>query len=174
MSDANDKTDIGAAAAHWWRTALADTGPGRMARARLRRCNTPVEALAVEATHNLHAALGGGMKRQGDRLALIAIALANIRESHARPAAERMGDIVAEQKRPKVSPVRFQTLVRTGKPAELIRPLRRALIQIDQAANVAALSRDLFYWGEATRNRWCFAYYGAASTAPETAEEFKE
>lgn len=174
MSDANDKTDIGAAAAHWWRTALADTGPGRMARARLRRCNTPVEALAVEATHNLHAALGGGMKRQGDRLALIAIALANIRESHAKPAAERMGDIVAEQKRPKVSPVRFQTLVRTGKPAELIRPLRRALAQIDQEANVAALARDLFYWGEATRNRWCFAYYGAASTAPETTEESKE
>ena len=174
MSDANDKTDIGAAAAHWWRTALADTGPGRMARARLRRCNTPVEALAVEATHTLHAALGGGMKRQGDRLALIAIALANIRESHAKPAAERMGDIVAERERPKVSPVRFQTLIRTGKPAELIRPLRRALAQIDQEANVAALARDLFYWGEATRNRWCFAYYGAASAAPETAEEFQQ
>ena len=166
MSDANDKTDIGAAAAHWWRTALADTGPGRMARARLRRCNTPVEALAVEATHNLHAALGGGMKMQGDRLALIAIALANIRESHAKPAAERMGEMVA--------PLRFQTLIRTEKPADLIRPLRRALIQIDQAANAAALALDLFYWGEATRNRWCFAYYGASSAAPETAEEFKE
>jgi CRISPR system Cascade subunit CasB len=67
--------------------------------------------------------------------------------------------------------MRFQTLIRTEKPADLIRPLRRALIQIDQSANVAALARDLFYWGEATRNRWCFDYYGAAVTAPEPVEE---
>ena len=166
MSGAKEKPDIGAAAAHWWRTALADTGPGRMTRARLRRCDTPAEALAVEATHTLHSALGGGMKEQGDRLALIAIALANVSESHAKTAAERMGETVA--------PMRFQTLIRTEKPADLIRPLRRALAQIEQSANVAALARDLFYWGEAVRNRWCFAYYGAASAAPELVEETEE
>jgi|GEM_PF-5586223 len=50
----------------------------------------------------------------------------------------------------------------------LIRPLRRALVQIDSTANVGRLARDLFYWSDKTRNDWCFAYYGAAAPTPQT------
>lgn len=160
--------DIGNLAAAWWHNALSDTGPGRMNRARLRRCETPAEALAIEATHSLHAALGGKLTHRADTLALIAVSLANLRENHGKTAPERMGD--------SLSALRFQTLIRTENPGDLIRPLRRALAQIDHAANVAALARDLYWWSEQTRARWAFAYYGAAlpAVAPDLAPEFTE
>jgi CRISPR system Cascade subunit CasB len=156
--------DIGKLASGWWHSALSDTtGQGRMARARLRRCNNAAAALAIEATHTLHAALGGGLTQRAHTLALLAIALANVRENHQKSAPERMGETLAA--------LRFQALIRTENPADLIPPLRRALAQIDHAANVAALARDLYWWSEKTRSRWTFAYYGAALPATTFAED---
>lgn len=163
-------SEIGKLAAQWWYSALADTGPGRKARAELRRCDSPADALLVPATHDLHRALGGGMAHRGDRLALIAVALANVRETGKETAPERMGEAL--------SALRFQSLLRTTEPAALIRPLRRALAQIDNRANVAALAGDLFHWNERTRERWAFAYYGAAlpqpAATPDTADATEE
>lgn len=156
--------DTGAAAAHWWRTELADDGAGRMSRALLRRCSSPVEALAQPATHRLHAALGGGMERRADTLALVAVALASLREDAPGSAAARMGEAG-------LAALRFQTLIRTHDPAELIRPLRRALAQIDHKARVAELARDLLRWNDATRARWTFAYYGAEAPKPGIIKE---
>jgi len=138
---------------------MGDDGAGRMARAKLRRCDTPAEALMIEATHALNMALGGAFQNRADTLALIAVALANIRTTSAQSAAARMGE--------SLSALRFQTLIRSD-TATLIRPLRRALIQIDSTADVGRLARDLFYWSDKTRNDWCFAYYGAAAPAPQT------
>lgn len=148
-----DTNTVGKAAHRWWAAALRDDGSGRLARAKLRHCETPTQALAIEATHELHAALGGRLEHRADTLALIAIALANVRTFSPQSAAERMGD--------SLTALRFQTLIRSETALILIRPLRRALVQIDQTANVNRLASDLFYWGEETRNRWCFAYYGA-------------
>lgn len=154
----SEPVDIGKAAHGWWRQYLGGDGAGRMARAKLRRCETPAEALGIEATHALHLALGGKLQNRADTLALIAVALANIRQSDPRPAAARMGD--------SLSALRFQALIRT-EASTLIRPLRRALVQIDGTANVGRLARDLFYWSDKTRNEWCFAYYGAALQPPD-------
>lgn len=153
--------DIGKAAFGWWARSLGDDGAGRMARARLRRCDTAAEALAVDATHRLHAALGGDLQNRADTLALIAVALANIRTSGTPTAAARMGE--------SLSALRFQALIRSD-AATLIRPLRRALAQIDHTANVGRLARDLFYWSDKTRTDWCFAYYGATSPQPVDAQ----
>lgn len=150
--------DIGTAALGWWKGTLSDSGPGRMARAQLRRCDSPAEVLQIEATHRLHRALGDRLTRKADHLALIAVALANVKENATDSAATRMGQTL--------SALRFQTLIRTLAPADLIRPLRRALAQIDHTAHVAGLACDLFYWSEDTRNRWAFAYYGAAIPQP--------
>lgn len=130
-------------------------GRKRMTRAQLRRCEGPAEALAVEATHHLHAALG--RRAAPDTLALIAIALANVRV-HGAPAARLMGE--------RLPPLRFQAILRAADPAELIRPLRRALVQIDGTADVARLARDLLYWGEDVCNRWCFEFFGASVPSP--------
>ena len=155
----SEAIDIGKAAYGWWLRFLGDDGAGRMARAKLRRCDTPAEALAIGATHALHGALGGALQNRADTLALIAVALANIRTSGPQSAAARMGE--------SLSALRFQMLIRSD-TATLIRPLRRALAQIDSTANVGRLASDIFYWSEKTRNDWCFAYYGAAAPAPLT------
>lgn len=155
----SDPIDVGKTACGWWKYSLGDNGPGRMARAKLRRCDTTADALAIDATHALHQALGGKLQNRADTLALIAVALANIRTSSLQSAAARMGE--------RLSALRFQTLIRCDS-ATLIRPLRRALIQIDATANVGRLARDLFCWSDKTRNNWCFAYYGAAAPAPQT------
>ena len=156
--------DIGTAALGWWKGTLSDSGPGRMARAKLRRCDSPAEALQVEATHRLHRALGDRLTQRADYLALIAVALANVKDSTPETAPARMGQAL--------SALRFQSLIRSEAPADLIRPLRRALAQIDHTANVAGLACDLFYWSDKTRNRWAFAYYGA--TIPQIIESPQE
>jgi CRISPR type I-E-associated protein CasB/Cse2 len=155
----SEAIDIGKAAYGWWARSLGDDGAGRMARAKLRRCETAEDALAIDATHALHLALGGRLQSRADTLALIAVALANIRDPHPQSAAARMGE--------SLSALRFQALIRSD-TAGLIRPLRRALVQIDSTANVGRLARDLFYWSDKTRNDWCFAYYGAAAPTPQT------
>lgn len=157
--------DVGAAALGWWRVHLGVSGLGRATRARLRRVSAPVEALQVAAVHDLNRMLGGGLTKRADKLALIAVALANLRETGRETAAERMAG--------RLSPGRFERLVRAEAPGDLIVPLRRALAQIDGTANVAALARDLFYWSDTVRTRWCFSYYGATSAAPEQPEETK-
>lgn len=168
MDESATKKNPGSAARHWWTTTLSPlTGPGRASRAELRRCETVADAVAVEATHELHAALGGGLKHQADRLALIAISLANIREDDPLSAAARFG----QGERPVLSALRFQALIRTEDPAELMKGLRRALAQIGYRANVASLARDLMYWGDDVRNRWCFDYYGAPLQEQEKTEK---
>lgn len=157
----SEEFNIGKAAYGWWLRSLGDDGPGRTARAKLRACDTPAEALMIEATHALHAALGGALQNRADTLALVAVALANIRVSGPKSAAARMGE--------RLSALRFQALIRSD-TVGLIRPLRRALMQIQNTANVGLLARDLFYWSDKTRNDWCFAYYGAASEAPQTTD----
>lgn len=157
-----EKPNIAKSAFHWWSKELGDHGSGRMARAQLRHCSTPSEALALPVTHSLHAALGGGMTHRADTLALIAVALANVRESDSRRPAERMGETL--------SAIRFQTLIRAKTPSELFQPLRRALVQIDGRTNVGALAEDLFFWGDKVRNRWCFDYYGAGPAEPTISE----
>lgn len=158
--------DIGKAALRWWHEALSDSGRGRANRAKLRRASSAVEALGLEATHDLHKQLGRDLKHRGETLALIAVALANIRENVATGAPERMEG--------RVKPDRFESLVRIPAPGDLIAPMRRALIGIDAQANVPALARDLFYWSDKTRNDWCFAYYGARYAAPAASEGSEE
>lgn len=160
-----ERPNITKAAFYWWNRELSDHGPGRMARAQLRRCSTPAEALALPVTHSLHTALGVALIHRADTLALIAVALANVRHSDARRAAERMGATL--------SALRFQALIRAKEPGVLFQPLRRALAQIDGRANVGALTQDLFYWGDKVRNRWCFEYYGAGHAEPTNTENIE-
>lgn len=174
----------GIASRDWWRQALGDTGAGRMARAKLRKCDTAAEALLVPQTHDLFRRLcteiqthlekevAEGMvsylRNQPDVLALLAITLANVRRDTTASAPHRMKD--------KLSPFRFQRLMRIEEPRELVRPMRRAIAQIDHSCNVMKLSNDLYRWGipevgEAIRNRWAFAYYDSESAAPNPSQE---
>ena len=163
----------------WWERALGnnpvvDNGAARKARAQLRRATTPSEVLSIEATHALHDDLvkvaakppfaedGGPV-----RLALVAAVIAGLdgtaRSSLPRRFGEKEGD------NPRLSHLRFQRILRAGDDWTLATRLRRALPLVGRTANVGRLGADLLDWGENTRNRWCFDYFGASPPGQEDA-----
>ena len=153
----------------WWAACIAaDSGASKQARAELRRAASVTDALGVSATHELNRRLTGAgydlrKRRDGpDRLALIATALAQVTEDLGATAAQRFG-----AGDPKVlSGLRFNALIRTKEPRQLMRPLARALKIINGGANVHKLAADLYWWNDTTRTNWCFDYHGATDAKP--------
>ena len=174
--------DVGGCCRAWWRKFIdADTGPARATRARLRRARTPVDALAIEAVHDLNirlAGIGKTLKHDPARLALIAIVLAHVREGGTGRAAENFGKSKGkskeEQKQATLGAIRFSALIKCRSPGELITLLPRALKMIDGSADVGKLAGDMFYWGEKVRTDWCFQYYGHSRAAPSELSQTKE
>ena len=168
----------GMVCAGWWRQALAgDDGPARMARARLRRCATPAQALTVEAVHDLNGRLRAAGHRPGaDRLALVAIGLAHVDESGDDRLAEAFGRRETRGGPRVLSELRFQALMHAADCTDLIAPLRRAMAGMrGTPVDVAALAADLYRWDEDTRTAWCFQYCGASDAAPARGDaDFEE
>ena len=158
----------------WWR-GLTDKNIGRSRAdlAQLKRAGSAVDALAIQAVHDLNRRLatsGHDLRQNPDRLALIAMTLAQVTENTGVKLAQRMG-----QGEPKpLSEIRFDRLIRTHDTAELTTQLRRALAVVGHGANVTQLAQDLRWWTDATRATWCFDYYGVPHAAPETEQTFKE
>ena len=170
----NDRPSVGNICANWWHKAInADTGRTRKTRAELRRTDRPLAVLGVEAVHDLNRELDAAgyrlrQKPDGpDRLALIAVALAHVKEGRGATAAHRFG---AGNRKP-LSEMRFNALIRTDTPRELIRPLVRALTIIGGGADVRKLANDLYWWGDKVRTDWCFDYYDASDTKPPAHDE---
>jgi len=153
----------------WWaREISAETGPARKTRAELRRADSALKALGIPAVHRLNAALAAGgfdLRRDPERLALIAVALAQIREPGPKVAR-----VIGGGEQPALSPIRFNALIRATTPKALWRPLTRALAVIKGNANPGALAADIFYWSERTRTQWCFEYYGENTATPSELE----
>ena len=180
----SDTQGPGAVCSSWWhRTFGNDDGVARMTRARLRRCGTPLEALTVDAVHDLNAQLKeAGYRPKADQLALVSIALVHVaihvtEDVKAKPKlmlAEVFGKDRAQGKSkdalPTLSALRFQILMRTTDRAALITPLRRAMAIVRHVpvnVHVHALATDLYYWSEEVRRKWCFQYFGASNATPE-------
>ena len=157
----------------WWSTWIgAETGAARRARAELRRAASVIDALGVSATHELNRQLvntGHDLRKRRDgpeRLALIAVALAQVTQDQQETAAQRFG-----RGQPKMlSEMRFDALIRAKEPRQLMRPLARALRLVKGGANVRRLAADLYWWNDRTRTDWCFDYHGATGAKP-TPEE---
>ncbi|SIT84534.1 type I-E CRISPR-associated protein Cse2/CasB [Pontibaca methylaminivorans] len=169
MSDATKNP--GQIALGWWKQTLRpddDTGPARALRARLRRADHVTDILAEGRVIELHDRLG----RKTDALTLAALAqvLAHVERHDGRRIAQVFGAGDPEA----LSPLRFQRLIRSDDRRELATGLRRALPLAGRACNVAALAEDILFWGEKSRIRWCFDYYGAAPPRPAAAEEETE
>lgn len=172
MSEAQPRS-AGTVCADWWRQTLADdAASGPMVRARLRRCAAPVEALTVEAVHDLNGQLRAAGHRPGaGRLALVAIALAHVDGNGNRRLAEAFGQRERRGGPRALSELRFQALLHAADCTELIAPLRRAMASVrGMPVDVAALAADLYRWNEDTRIAWCFQYYGASDAVPAQGE----
>ena len=163
----------------WWDVCIAaETARARRSRAELQRAAGVTDALGVSATHELNRRLVRAghdlrLQRDGpDRLALMAVALAQVEQDGRETAAQLFGAINSKAGEPKkpLSGLRFNALIRAREPRQLMRPLVRALRIIKGGANVRRLAADLYWWNEKTRADWCFDYHGAADAKP-TPEE---
>lgn len=160
---------LGSTCKEWWAICIAaETSAARRARAQLRRASSVADALGIAATHDLSrrlTAAGHDLRKRRDgpeRLALIAVALAQVTEDLGAAAAQQFG--TGDPKA--LSGLRFTGLIRTKEPRQLMRPLARALRLIKGGANVGKLATDLYWWSDVTRTKWCFEYHGAADAKP--------
>ena len=166
--DARPKDSFGTVFLGWWKDAIADrdVAGARATAARLRRAQGPVEVLSERAVHNLLARLGeddatakslARYKKRPDVLALTMQVVAELREHHRHSLARRLGG-----DDPAMSELRFRRML-SAESDNLAAALRRAVTMADRKCNVPALARDLLWWDESTRVRWCFDYYGSPS-----------
>lgn len=154
-------SDVGKTILSWWAKALDRDAPrGRALSARLRRA-TPVEVLCEPEVHALAQSLD---LRDADRLVRMVTVLAEVRDHTNATLATRLGGAD-----PVLSTLRFQRLLRASGD-EIAIGLRRAIPMAGRACNVAALGQDLLFWGENTRTKWCFHYFGADAPVSESEE----
>ena len=155
--------DPGTVARRWWHETFGRNDAGtRTARARLCRCATVLEVLALESPHRLNERLRRhGRHATPGRIAVMAIGLAHVREPGTRPVARVFGEAKSPQTPPRLSRRRFDRLVRSATHEALIQPLRAALaIVCNEPIDIEWLARDLFYWNASVAGRWCYQYYG--------------
>ena len=168
---------VGGAVLEWWRLSLGrDDGGTRAARARLRRCNSPAEVLAISETHDLNRHLQtADLTATSDQLALLTTIFAALNGTDGEKLATQFGKKEGKDSPPKLSELRFQSLIRVRSRKELMVPLRRclAILGPNPVCNGYALAEDLYFWSDEVRNRWCFQYFGAeyAKTGQKEADK---
>ena len=165
---------IGGIVVAWYGSSLGGhDGAARAARARLRRCESPVDAFAIEATHELNECLQEiGQRPCPDRLALLATTFARLKGVRGKKLAALFGEKQGRDGPRLLSELRFQSLIRIRSHRHLIVPLRRSLAVLgsDPACDGHALAENLYWWSEKVRNNWCFQYFGAPFAADNQEE----
>lgn len=169
-----ENSGIGEIVTRWYRSSLdQDRDSARTARARLKRCSSPAEALAVAETHELNTLLKRHGKRpSADQLALLAVTFARLRSVDGEKLAAAFGARSMKDGPRKLSELRFQSLIRVRTRRDLIAPLRRALAVLgpDLSCNGWVLAEDLYFWNDRVRSNWCFQYFGAELAATNQGE----
>jgi CRISPR system Cascade subunit CasB len=172
-------SDPAALAANWWRGLQPYRHDGqpnptadRAALARLRRADLNA-AMVDPATLALFRALDLRTPADLPRVALTAAVLATVREDDpATHPARRLGiDPADPNRRPLLSPLRFQRLMLAADDEERLTLFRRAVHLAEGRINVRGVAEALLGWTEDRRRRWIFHYYAAGAAAPETAPQ---
>jgi len=153
-------------------------------RATLRRCDTIEAAMLTEAFRHLWHQLpvmGGEPEwRRNRRLqawSCIALVAAELREERPKmPLGAALGQQKRETGKPCMSELRFQQLMTSRTPAELVQRLRRALALIDKrGVSVVHLADDIALWWREYQGGvspkptqrlgfiWANDYFGAAA-----------
>jgi CRISPR type I-E-associated protein CasB/Cse2 len=172
VPDAAGTPSVEARAAAWWtgiqRLLPNDGGsnpaadPGALAR--LRRAATPLEALMEPQTLRLCRALDVNRNdaRTLDRVAVLAIVLAHVRES----TEGRLGALLGAGDPPRMHPLRLQRLISARDTEETLRGFREAVSLLDGRAPVPDLVRNVLGWldgraPERVKARFLFDYHGS-------------
>jgi CRISPR system Cascade subunit CasB len=149
--------DYGERAREWWRELLRDNA----ARARLRRCHRPIEALLEPDTLSLLRRLGWRGDR-GERVAALAVVLAHVRQDRR----EQFGSPDSL-----LSEARFRRLLIVRRAEELMEAMTRLVRVMDGMVNVADLANSMLWWTDRTRADWAYAYYGASTAMADNNKE---
>lgn len=124
-------------------------------RATLRRCDTIEAAMLTEAFRHLWRQLPEGNEnhqwQRDQRLqvwACIALVAAELREEQPNmPLGARLGQQKRETGKPHMSELRFQQLMTSRTPEELVQRLRRALALVDKrGVSVVHLADNIALW----------------------------
>lgn len=192
----DSQTSLASALVAAWRLLYPDPEKGRPgdagARAALRRAGSPDAVMVEPAFHMLLLRMrdtgfdfSGFADWRYRRLALIAALLAERRDGASAPRRfmQALGGAPKAEDR-LLSTLRFQALMAAldrGLDDEAMTSLRRAMkVASDIDFNVTAFAEDLMNWGDATRIKWTFDYFGrphlaATPTTPtETANPESE
>lgn len=165
MSETNDS--IGKIALAWWKKLVSSDGTKRAARAQLRRCTTPLEALAIHETLDLYRQLKtthGWVN--ADRVAIVAVVLAQLKDGSSEPLAKALGRKTFGDKDSAVlSDARFRRLLQADDD-ELMDQFRRAIRLLKSEANPESIALTILNWGDETRKRFIFDYYHVFADAP--------
>lgn len=170
---------VGEEAFGWW-SALqpppVGPGPGdRGVLARLRRCTTVNEALAVRSAHHLLLRCEA-TRYNTDAVLTVAIILSHVRHDDPNlTVAKRLAlGFVKGERREFLSELRFYRLLAATDPDDVVSQFRRLVALMGQTANVSDLAATLYDWmherrGERRRRTWQLDYHGAIVAEPEGA-----
>ena len=149
----------------WWKDLQSDPG----ARAKLRRCRTPIEALALPATIELMIRLGWKAPEQdhsdwfGERIAASAMVLAHVKEDGTQPVARSLGKQPGRDQ-PVLSSSRWERLCRAEGHENIATEFTRIVQMIGGTADVVDLVFAILYWDHNTnhriKQRWIYSYHG--------------
>lgn len=188
MSDTKEPSAI---AAEWWHEMNFEKGPDgwrraggvrRGALAELRRAAGPIEALSVPAAVDLCRKLRDADYWNPDRVAALAVALANLKpelgncspelrvpQVFGRKDIDKEKDENRAGRRP-LSEARFRRLLQTDE-TELLDAFRRLVRLLDGRVEPESLARAILHWSDRTRQRWIFGYYNISVAAPRAEAE---
>jgi CRISPR system Cascade subunit CasB len=152
----------------WWKRLMSSSdGSKRAARAELRRCTTPLDALAIHDTLDLYRqlrAVHGWVKP--DRVAILAVVLAQLKEASQEPIAKALGrKIFGDKDSAVMSEARFRRLLQADDD-ELLDQFRRAIRLLKNEANPESIALTILNWGDETRRRFIFDYYRVFPDTP--------
>ena len=163
---------IGKIALAWWKKLVSSDGNKRAARAGLRRCTTPLEALTIYETLDLYRQLKAAHGWvNADRVAILAVILAQVKDGSPEPLARALGRKAFGDKESAVlSEARFRRLLQADDD-ELMDQFRRAIRLLKNEAYPESIALTILNWGDETRKRFIFDYYRVFADAPAAPAE---
>ena len=146
-----------------WHTRLDEN---RGDRARLRRAERAEDVLLTDAFYRFLQTMPHGWRDESRIFSAAAVAglLSHVRENHQPPSrkqqdkkdkeakrvaasfAEQLGTPVEGQKRPYMSELRFQQLLKSRTTDEFYRNVRRAVQLLGGRVNILSLANDIIQW----------------------------
>ena len=163
-----DNMDYRTVAFDWWRELVPPKdsakpqGWKRATLARLRRASDPLEVMMEPYALRLVQRLSA-FRADTDRVAVLAGILAVVRDDATEPVTRLLGRQSLDDETATLSEGRFRRLLQTP-TNDLLDPMRRLVRLAPQSeVNVRHLATSILYWGESTKKRWIFDYYGASS-----------